>query len=114
MKGEYVAPPNNLLFRLPTQGDPFKYAVDTEGRLILVRTEGDETDYLFVDSSIEGYTIKERSNVDEPAFEQWGTAPQKADWSGNFGEFEITFKGQHYNVTENGTVIEPQVEEYEP
>lgn len=103
-----------MLFRAPSQGDPFKYAVDTEGRLILANWEGSETDQVIVDSSLDGYTVMQRSDVDVPVLSQWGTSPQKAVLTGDFGEFEITFKGQHYNVSESGTVIEPQVEEYQP
>lgn len=103
-----------MLFRLPGQGDPFKFAVDTEGRLILARWENDETDNVIVDSSLDGYTVMARTDADYPVFEQWGTAPQKATLTGDYGAFEITFKGQNYVVSEGGSVIAPEVEEYEP
>lgn len=103
-----------MLWRLPGQGDPNKFAVDTEGRLILANWDGQQTDNVIVNSQLDGYTILQRSDADYPVFEQWGTAPQKAVLTGDFGEFEITFNGQHYNVSESGTEIEPIVEDYQP
>ena len=103
-----------MLFRLPRQGDPWKFAVDTEGQLILAQWEGTGDDQVIYVEEGPYYSIMAKSDAQIPAFAEWGTAPQKAVLTGDYGEFEIAFKGQRYNVSDNGTKIEPEVEDYEP
>lgn len=103
-----------MLFRLPNPSDTTKYAVDTEGRLILAQMHGTGDDYVIYGDNNPYYSIILRSDLQIPAFEEWGTASIKAVLTGNTGDFEIEFDGQTYYITDDGMEFTPELEDYQP
>lgn len=103
-----------MLWRKASSGDPTAFAVDTEGRLILAQWDGIAGDNVISNETGVGYNPIARSDVNIPALNTWGDSPTKATMIGDFGEFEIQFKGQSYNVTDSGQTFEPELEDYQP
>lgn len=86
------------------------FAVDEDGKLILANWEGDTTDYVlkFDEGS---YTTNQRSNVNYPALNEWGNSPTKAALGGD-NDVEITYKGQHYTMANDGSTFLPELSNY--
>lgn len=101
-----------MFWRTPT-GWSYKYAVDSEGRLILANWEGDAENYVLAYNAEDGYLTVERSNVDVPELNTWGNSPTKATLGGEI-DVEITYDGQNYVMANDGSTFTPELQDYQP
>lgn len=101
-----------MFWRTP-QGWSDKYAVDSEGRLILGNWEGDSEDYVIVDQDGEGYLTKQRTDVQIPELNTWGNSPKKATLGGD-NDVEISYDGQNFVMANDGSTFSPELQDYQP
>lgn len=90
-----------------------KFAVDTEGRLILGNWDGDATDYVLQYQDGVGYLTNERSNIQIPALNTWGNSPKKATLGGD-NDVEISYDGQNFVMANDGSTFTPELQDYQP
>lgn len=101
-----------MFWRTPSDWS-YKYAVDSEGRLILGNWEGDTENYVLAYNAGDGYLTVERSNVDVPELNTWGNSPKKATLGGD-NDVEITYDGQNFVMANDGSTFTPELQDYQP
>lgn len=100
------------MWRRP-QGANFRLAVDTEGRLVLARWAGAETDKLIQSTDEEGYMVTNRADINYPELNQWGNSPKLASLDGD-NDVEITYDGQNFVIAGDGSTFTPELQDYQP
>lgn len=107
-------PPLNMFWRSPEESTS-NYAVDEDGKLILLRYSDDETDYVidYTPDEPDPFFVNQRSNVTIAELNEWGNSP----FVGSVEDIDevhhvINYRGQIYECTP--TSFSPPLQDYQP